>query len=88
MTEAIYVVRGIVSSFLGVIELAMLLRVILSWFALEEDNKFMGFLMALTEPFVLPLRKLFDRMDWFTDSPLDIPFFLTYLFLSLLNLFV
>lgn len=85
MSDMIYVLSGLASAFLGAVELAMLVRVVMSWFMPDEENRIMGFLCFLTEPFVLPFRKLFDKMDWFTDSPLDVPFFMTYLLLALLN---
>ena len=37
----------------------------------------------LTEPVILPIRKLCQRMRWFEGSPLDFPFLLTMILLSL-----
>jgi uncharacterized protein YggT (Ycf19 family) len=64
----------------------MLARAILSWFPI--DNGFVNFLHAITEPFVLPIRLLFERLNWFTGLPIDISFFVSYLLISALLIFL
>lgn len=81
------ILARIVSLALGVLELSMFLRAILSWFV-SEDNRFLLFLVAITEPFILPFRMLFEKMNWFQDVPMDVPFMATYLVLILLTLFL
>ena len=61
----------------------MLIRAIMSWFP-GDSNKFEIFLYAITEPLILPVRKLFERLNWFQELPIDVSFFVTYLLLSLL----
>ena len=82
-----FVVSQAVGVFLFAVEIAMLLRAVLSWFPLEP-NKFTNLLYAITEPFIYPIRWLFHRMNWFQDSPLDVPFFVTFLIISVINLFL
>ena len=48
-----------------------------------EESGFSAFLVGVTEPFVFPFRVLFDRMGWFQDIPLDVPFFASCLFVSI-----
>ena len=67
---------------LSVFQLAMLIRAIMSWFP-GDSNKFEIFLYAITEPLILPVRKLFERLNWFQELPIDVSFFVTYLLLSL-----
>jgi uncharacterized protein YggT (Ycf19 family) len=62
--------------------MAMLLRAVLSWF-FESDGKLFRFLYVFTEPAIMPLRKLFVKLNWFQDSPIDISFSLTFLTLGL-----
>ena len=45
----------------------------------------MVFLYAVTEPIILPIRALCSRIKALEESPLDIPFFITMLLLTLLN---
>lgn len=66
---------------LTALQLAMLVRAIMSWFP-GDSNKFENFLYAITEPLILPVRKLFERLNWFQGLPIDVSFFITYLLLS------
>ena len=68
---------------LSVLQLAMLIRAVMSWFP-TESNRFENFLYAITEPLIFPVRKLFERMNWFQGLPIDVSFFVTYLLLSIL----
>ena len=72
---------------LSVLQLAMLIRAIMSWFP-TESNKFENFLYMITEPLIMPIRRLFEKLNWFQGLPVDISFFVTYLLLSLLILFL
>lgn len=84
MPETIlYVLKSTLAVLLDVLSLAMLCRAIFSWFDQTEESRFSGFLYMLTEPVILPIRKLCQRMRWFEGSPLDFPFLLTMILLSL-----
>lgn len=72
---------------LSVLQLAMLVRAIMSWFP-TESNRFENFLYVITEPLIMPIRLLFEKLNWFQGLPVDISFFVTYLLLSLLILFL
>jgi uncharacterized protein YggT (Ycf19 family) len=82
----IEMIKSIVILLLTVVQFAMLARAILSWFPI--DNGFVNFLHAITEPFVLPIRLLFERLNWFTGLPIDISFFVSYLLISALLIFL
>lgn len=81
------ILRGTVSVILVTLQLAMTVRAILSWFPIEP-NKFTTFLNIITEPIVYPVRKLFEKMNWFQNIPLDMSFMTTYMILSILILFL
>lgn len=68
---------------LDVVMFAMLLRAILSWFPLREGNPIVGFLNLVTEPFILPIRTLFYKMNWFQQTPIDVAYMATSLVLML-----
>lgn len=70
---------------LSVLQLAMLVRAIMSWFP-SEPNRFENFLYAITEPLIVPFRKLFEKLNWFQGMPIDMSFFATYLTLTVLLL--
>jgi len=64
------------------LEYAMLFRAILSWF-MNEESKLLGILSVVTEPIVVPFRLLFQKLNWFQQTPLDVPFLFAVLFLGL-----
>ena len=70
---------------LSVLQLAMLIRAIMSWFP-TESNKFENFLYSITEPIIFPIRRLFEKMNWFQGLPIDVSFFVTFLLLSVVLL--
>lgn len=77
------VLSNVVVLLLSAIQLAMLVRAILSWFPMNS-SKFTDFLYGITEPFIYPIRKLFAKMNWFQNSPLDVSFMVAYLLLWVL----
>ena len=78
------ILRNTVRVFLAAIELAMFLRAILSWF-FAGDSRLGNFLYAVTEPVILPIRLLFEKLGWFRNLPIDISFFVTFLLISVLS---
>ncbi len=83
MAIFLLILKNIVIVFLTVIQLAMLVRAILSWFPMN-GNRFTDFLFAITEPFIYPVRMLFDKLNWFSGLPIDVSFLATYLIISIL----
>ncbi len=72
---------------LSVIDLAILVRVVYGLILamrgkFGEDDRFMLFLLAITEPAILPMRMLCSRIRALESFPLDVPLLLTPLFLS------
>ena len=88
MPEPIYVLVMFILRFLDVLSLAMLLRAILGWFIMDGEGKLMRFLYVLTEPVVLPFRRLFHKLNWFQGLPLDIAFMFGWLSLSVVELVI
>ena len=88
MQNIVYVIVGTLSFLLSALQFAMLARAILSWFPMEEDNVIIGFLYSITEPVILPVRVLMERLGWFQGLPIDMSFFFTFLLLSLLQTFL
>ena len=77
--------KNIVLVFLDVLQLAFLARAILSWFNRGEAGTVYSFFVFVTEPFLLPIRRLCERMRWFEGSMLDFPFLLGIFVLMLLQ---
>jgi len=71
----------------AILELASVLlfvRAILSWFPGSLGGRFYRFIYALTEPILLPFRRLFDRLGIGRNLPIDLSFLAAILFIQLL----
>ena len=76
--------KNVVLVFLSVLQFAMLLRAVLSWFVM--DGKLIEFLHMVTEPFIIPVRALFRKMNWLQNSPIDFSFMITYILISVITI--
>lgn len=85
MELAIYVMRQTLLLLIDVVQVAFLVRAILSWFDPERSSRLSNFLILVTEPMILPVRALCQKKNWFQQTPLDVPFLITVLLLSLLQ---
>lgn len=80
-----YCLVSAVDIFLGIAYLAMLLRAILSWFPLEEGNRFEAFLILLTEPLIIPVRVILSRFRFVEECPIDLSFGAAFFLLMILE---
>lgn len=83
-----YVFQALIIGLIDVLLLAMFVRAILSWFDPMQEWRLSGFLTAITEPVIMPIRILCDKMHWFEGMPVDIPFILSWLLLTFVQLLV
>lgn len=65
---------------------AMLIRAILSLFT--DGGAILSFVYSITEPIIIPVRKLLENFNIASGAPIDISFTITYLLLSLLSAFL
>ena len=82
------IVAVTVEALLFTLETCMLVRAILSWLPIKEDNPFLLFVTMVTEPIVAPIRRLFEKMGWFQGIPIDVSFFVAYLLLTVVSAIV
>lgn len=85
MTALIAFVSLLAFWMLSVVQTLMMIRAIASWFFPAEDNAFQRFLVAATEPFIIPVRAVLERIDFIASLPIDISFLITYVLLSILQ---
>lgn len=88
MPEPLYVLVRFVLIFLDVISFSMLIRAILSFLGINEEGFLMRFLYVVTEPAIMPLRKLFYKLNWFQNTPFDMAHLFTYTVLWILQLLI
>ena len=84
MDALLYVLRTAAFYFLMALLAAMFVRAVLSWLPLSEGNTLENIVFAVTEPFIIPVRFLLERIEWVKNAPLDVSFFVTFLIISLL----
>lgn len=86
----IYLLKAIYYS-LYIMEMVLFLRVILSWFRINQDNVFINMLNILTEPILDPIRKLIELSIFGSRKGgmlLDISPLIAFIFLQTLQNFV
>ena len=83
-----YVFQQVIIIMIDVLLFAMFVRAVLSWFDPMQEWRLSGFLTAITEPVIMPIRILCDKMHWFEGMPVDIPFILSWLLLTVVQLLV
>lgn len=88
MEAVIYVLKSCVLVFLDVFQIALLARAIMSWIDRGEQGAISGFLVYVTEPFILPFRRLCEKFHWFEGSMIDMPFLMTMLTFMVLQTFL
>ncbi len=70
---------------LGVVDYALLIRAILSWMAPDAEGWVVDLIYAITEPFLLPVRKLLAKRNLDSAGPLDLSFFLTVVLIMIIR---
>ena len=74
--------------YLAAVNVAFMVRAVLSWIMPEGDNLFLRVAAAMTEVFVVPFRVLFNKKGWFSELPLDMALFAGYTSAGLLSVLV
>ena len=86
MDTLIFFIKQTLLVTLTALSFAMMVRAILSWFDQLGESRLSAFLYMLTEPVILPVRKLCARLHLFEGLPLDIPFLITVILLYVLQM--
>lgn len=81
----LYFVTRLFDVLLGAVSLAMLARAVLSFFVMDNDGPLLSFLYAVTEPFIIPVRALFETLGWFQELPIDMSFFVSCLLIGMIR---
>ena len=90
MEAVLYIFAKVISLLLGAISMAMFARVIMEIASRMTSfdvggNKLYVFCYAVTEIFVTPFRFLCAKFNLFQGTPIDAPFFIAYITISLLQ---
>ena len=74
MNNIINIVANSVVALLYALQFLMFGRAVMTWFAPDEDNKLAQFLFMTTEPLVYPIRQLLNKIELFSNMPVDMSF--------------
>jgi len=85
LDNVLYVIKALPVVFLLVIQFAMMLRAVCSWFLADTDGPFYNFLIGVTEPLIAPVAALFETFGWFENSLFDMPFLATMMIISIVE---
>ena len=88
METNFYFLAKCVQILLDIVSLSMMVRAIMPIFADVEESGFYALTVAITEPFVAPVRFLFAKLNIGQDTPIDMAFFATYIILWVLGIFL
>lgn len=69
-----YFLSWLLTSIYYLVELLSILivvRALVSWLPLSEDNKFNNFLVIMTEPIMDPIRRLLYKFEFARELPVD-----------------
>jgi YggT family protein len=83
-TPPVPIVSDLVQVVIGVLILAMLIRAIASWFNLDERYAFIRVLARVTDPFIMPIRRVIGQV-WVLDLSFFVAWFLLFILESLLR---
>ena len=86
----LYILRLTVHATLDILSLLMLFTCIMSLVTAmtgsERCGRIYEVLCAFTEPVIYPVRLIFDKFGWADGMVIDVPFFVTYLIISILSM--
>ncbi len=85
MFYAAAVLQSTVSLALDILMFMMFARAIISWIPGLSETPLGEFLFTVTEWVILPVRALFDAMNWGGSMMIDFPFFVTFILLSVIS---
>lgn len=88
MSLVIGLLLSCLNVFLSIIQFAMLVRAILSWVMPDASGLIIEFLYLITEPFISLVRKLFDKLGFNNNSPIDLSFFVTVILLEVIRIII
>jgi YggT family protein len=71
-------IGGILYALLSLYSLLILLRILFSWVTVSYSNRFMRFLVNVTDPLLVPLRRMIPPVGMFDISPI-VAFFIIML---------
>ena len=86
MEQLFYLLAKTVSVLFSVVSFAMLIRVVIPWFLDPLESRVYAIVCLVTEPFIIPVRAILEKLDIGQNSPIDWSFMITYLLFSIIQM--
>ena len=86
--QLLYVVSATVRFLIIGIMLLMTARAVISWIPIDEDHPIINFLYAVTEPVIMTVRIVLEKFGLFEGMPIDMAFLITFILLSIIEMFL
>lgn len=86
MIAILHFFAAFITVLLDAVSLAMLVRMILSFFPSAEESRISLFLALVTEPFIVPIRYLMAKFNILQNSPIDWSFTFSCFVIALLQM--
>lgn len=71
MRSVLNILAMTVDKLLTAVIIFMFIRMFMSFFASDEETPSKSFVYSVTEPFLMPVRSVLMRFDFFASSPID-----------------
>ena len=78
------IVRQVAYNLLSLLQIAMLVRALMSWIPSLRGSALDGILYQITEPIIEPFRQLLWKIPGLQGFPLDLSFLAAYITLNIL----
>ncbi len=79
----IELIRGVADGLVTLLQIAMLVRAVVSWFPGGEDSVIGFVAYTISEPVVLPVRKFLEKFESIRNFPIDMSFFITFFLVTM-----
>ena len=76
--------RAVAEGLFLLVQIAMLVRAVTSWFPGGDESAIGLVAYTITEPVVLPVRRVLERFESVKNFPIDMSFFVAFLLVSML----
>lgn len=74
----------ILAALLRVLQILLFVCVLMTWFPVDRDTRFIRFVRACTEPVVMPVRAVLSKIRFLEKIPFDFSYVVVFLVLELL----
>lgn len=85
MEILVELVKNIADGLIMLLQIAMLVRAVMSWFPVSDDNVFASIAYTITEPVISPVRRFLERFETVRNFPIDVSFFATFMLISIIQ---